>query len=102
MCIRDRYLLGKLKSVKEGDRTLLDNTMLVMGSGIGDGNAHNHDNIPLVMFGKGGGTVTTGRHVEYPSETPVANLYLAMLDRLGVQTEKLGDSTGKLLDLNAG
>src|SRR5262249_46925809 len=98
---RVAYLVGKLKSVKEGDKTLLDNTMLIFGSGIGDGNAHNHDNIPVVMFGKGGGTVTTGRHVEYPRETPIANLYLAMLERLGVETEKLGDSTGKLVDLNA-
>lgn len=98
---RVAYLIGKLKSVKEGNGTLLDNTMLVFGSGIGDGNAHNHDNLPVVLFGKGGGTITTGRHVKYDKETPIANLYLAMLDRLGVQTEKLGDSTGKLLDLNA-
>lgn len=98
---RVAYLIGKLKSVKEGNGTLLDNTMLVFGSGIGDGNAHNHDNLPIVLFGKGGGTITTGRHVRYEKETPIANLYLAMLERLGVQTEKLGDSTGKLLDLNA-
>lgn len=93
-------LLGKLQKVQEGGGTLLDNTMLVMGSGIGDGNAHNHDDLPIVLFGKGGGTITTGRHVRYEKDTPIANLYLAMLDRLGVMTEKLGDSTGKLLNLN--
>ncbi|MES2792464.1 MAG: DUF1552 domain-containing protein [Planctomycetota bacterium] len=93
-------LLEKLKKVKEGNGTLLDNTMLVFGSGIGDGNAHNHDDLPVVLFGKGGGTITTGRHVRYEKETPIANLYLALLDRIGVPTEKLGDSTGKLLDLN--
>lgn len=93
-------LLGKLQKVQEGGGTLLDNTMLVMGSGIGDGNAHNHDDLPIVLFGKGGGTITTGRHVRYEKDTPIANLYLAMLDRLGVMTDKLGDSTGKLLNLN--
>lgn len=97
---RVAYLVGKLKSVKEGNGTLLDNTMLVFGSGIGDGNAHNHDNLPVVLFGKGGGTITTGRHIKYEKETPIANFYLALLDRLGVQTDKLGDSTGKVLDLN--
>ncbi|MDB5385140.1 MAG: hypothetical protein JWM11_786 [Planctomycetaceae bacterium] len=98
---RTAYLLTKLKSVKEGNGTLLDNTMLIFGSGIGDGNAHNHDNLPVVMFGKGGGAVTPGRHVSYDKETPIANLYLAMLDSIGVQTEKLGDSTGKLLNLHS-
>ena len=93
-------LLGKLKKVKEGDGTLLDNTMLVFGSGIGDGNAHNHDDLPVVLFGKGGGTISTGRHVRYDKETPIANLYLALLDRIGVPAETLGDSTGKLLNLN--
>jgi len=97
---RVAYLLNKLKSVKEGNGTLLDNTMLVYGSGIGDGNAHNHDNLPVALFGKGGGAVTTGRHVAYEKETPIANLYLAMLDSIGVQTEKLGDSTGMLLNLH--
>jgi hypothetical protein len=96
---RTAYLLTKLKSIKEGDGTLLDNTMLVFGSGIGDGNAHNHDNLPVVMFGKGGGGVTPGRHVSYDKETPIANLYLAMLDSIGVPTDKLGDSTGKILNL---
>ena len=97
---RVAYLVGKLKKIKEGNGSLLDNTMLVFGSGIGDGNAHNHDDLPVVLFGKGGGTVSSGRHVRFEKETPIANLYLAMLDRMGVPTEKLGDSTGKPLNLN--
>jgi hypothetical protein len=97
---RTAYLLSKLRSVKEANGTLLDNTMLVLGSGIGDGNAHNHDNLPVVMFGKGGGAVTPGRHITYDKDTPIANLYLSMLDTIGVQTDKLGDSTGKLLNLH--
>lgn len=93
-------LLGKLKKVHEGNGTLLDNTMLVFGSGIGDGNAHNHDDLPVVLFGKGGGTISSGRHVRYDKDTPIANLYLAMLESLGVPAERIGDSTGKLLNLN--
>lgn len=90
------YILGKLKDVQEGDRTLLDNCMLVYGSGIGDGNRHNHDNLPVLLCGRGGGTIKTGRHVRYTFETPLNNLYLALLDRCGAPIDKLGDSTGKL------
>ena len=97
---RVAYLVGKLKKIKEGNGSLLDNTMLVFGSGIGDGNAHNHDDLPVVLFGKGGGTISSGRHVRFEKETPIANLYLAMLDRMGVPTEKLGDSTDNPLNLN--
>jgi hypothetical protein len=90
------YLLGKLKAVKEGDGTLLDQCMVVYGSGISDGDAHNHDNLPVLLAGKGGGTLTPGRHVRYPKETPLTNLYLALLERMGCPTERLGDSTGRL------
>jgi hypothetical protein len=90
------YLLEKLRAVKEGSGTLLDNCMIVYGSGIGDGNRHNHDNLPILLAGKGGGTLTTGRHVEVPRETPLMNLFLSMLDRMGVQAKSFGDSTGKL------
>jgi hypothetical protein len=93
------YFLEKLKSIKEGEGTLLDNCMVVYGSGLGDGNAHNHDNLPVVLAGKGGGTIATGRHVRYPKETPMTNLYLSMLDRLGAPTERIGDSTGVLTQL---
>ena len=93
------YFLNKLKGIKEGEGSLLDNCMIVYGSGIGDGNRHNHDELPVLVAGKGGGKFTTGRHVRYPRNTPMANLYLSMLDYAGVQTEKIGDSTGKLEEL---
>ena len=95
------YFLNKLKSVKEGDGTLLDNCMIVYGSGIADGNAHAHHDLPLILAGHGGGTIQTGRHVEFEKETPAANLFLALLDRMNAPTARMGDSTGKL-DLNSG
>jgi hypothetical protein len=93
------YFLGKLKGIREGEGTLLDNCMILYGSGNGDGNRHNHDNLPILLAGKGGGTLKTGRHVQYEKETPLTNLYLSLLDRMGVHEEKLGDSTGRLGDL---
>jgi hypothetical protein len=93
------YLLNRLRSIPEGDGALLDNCMIVYGSGNSDGNRHNHDNLPVLLAGKGGGTLATGRHVVYPRETPVTNLYLSLLDRMGVQVDRLGDSTGRLNNL---
>jgi hypothetical protein len=90
------YLLDKLASIKEGDGTLLDHSMIAYGSGLSDGNRHDHHNLPLILAGRGGGTLKPGRMVRYPDETPITNLYVAMLDRMGVPVEKLGDSTGKL------
>jgi hypothetical protein len=94
------YFVDKLKSIKEGEGTLLDNCMVVYGSGLGDGNRHNHDNLPVVLAGKGGGSIRTGRHVLFEKETPMANLFLSMLDRVGVPTERIGDSTGLLTQLS--
>jgi len=93
------YLLERLKSVKEGQGTLLDNLMLVYGSGIGDGNRHNHDELPVLLAGKAGGSFHPGRHIRVPKETPIANLYLSMLEHLGVNQKRFGDSTGKLENL---
>ncbi len=93
------YLLGKLQAVKEGNGTLLDNSMIVYGSGISDGNRHNHDDLPILLAGKGGGTLKTGRHLRYPRETPLMNLYLNLLDRMGVRVDSFGDSTGRLTGL---
>ncbi len=93
------YLLWKLKSVKEGDGTLLDHCMIVYGAGISDGNAHNHDNLPILLAGKGGGSIKPGRHVRYPKETPLTNLYVSMLDRFGAKVDSFGDSTGALTGL---
>ena len=73
--------------------------MIVYGSGIGDGNRHNHDDLPILLAGRGGGTIKTGRHIKLDTQTPLNNLYLSMLDRMGVPVETLGDSTGKLSGL---
>jgi hypothetical protein len=94
------YLLGKLRETKEGNGNLLDNCLLVYGSGISDGNAHNHDELPIVLAGHGGGSVKAGRHIRYPKETPLMNLYLSLLERIGAPTERLGDSTGRLKGLD--
>jgi hypothetical protein len=94
------YFLEKLKGIKEGDGNVLDNAMVLYGSGNGDGNRHNHDELPIVLVGKGGGTLATGRHVRYPRNTPLTNLYLAMLERLGISADHFGDSTGMLGNLS--
>ena len=94
------YLLGKLKSTPEGDGTLLDNCMIAYGSGNSDGNRHTHENLPILLAGKGGGSLKTGRHIRYPTETPLNNLWLAMLERMGAPIERLGDSTGVLQGLS--
>ncbi len=94
------YFLQKLKSIPEGEGTLLDNCMITYGSGLSDGNAHNHDNLPVLFAGRGGGTIETGRHVRYGKETPMANLFLSMLDRFGTPVTRLGDSTGLLTQLS--
>jgi hypothetical protein len=93
------YLLGKLKALKEGNGSLLDSCMIVYGSGISDGNRHNHDDLPLLLAGQGGGTLKTGRHIRYAKETPLMNLYLNMLDRMGVHVDSFGDSKGRLTGL---
>lgn len=93
------YFLEKLKAIPEGDGTLLDHAMIAYGSGNSDGNAHNHDNLPVLVAGSGCGTIKTGRHVVYPKETPLNNLWLALLDRIQVKVDMLGDSTGTLSGL---
>lgn len=90
------YLVEKLNSTPDGDGSLLDHSMILYGSSISDGNAHTHDDLPLVLVGGGGGQIQGGRHIRYPKETPMNNLLLTMLERSGVRTERLGDSTGKV------
>jgi hypothetical protein len=90
------YFLDALAAVPEGEGTLLDHSMIIYGSGIGDGNRHNHDDLPILLAGGGAGTLQPGRHLRVPPKTPMTNLYLALLDRLGVHAERLGDSTGRL------
>jgi len=89
------YLLDKLKNTPDGDGTLLDHSLIVYGSSISDGNAHTHDDLPLVLVGGAGGRIRRGQHVRYTKETPMNNLLLTMLDKAGVKTETLGDSTGE-------
>jgi hypothetical protein len=88
--------IEKLKSIKEGDSTLLDNSMIVYGAGLSDGNRHLHEDLPTLIAGRGGNFIKTGRRVVYRRETPMCNLFLTMMDRMGVQMEHFGDSTGKL------
>jgi hypothetical protein len=73
--------------------------MVVYGCAISDGDKHNHDDLPVLLVGKGGGTIKPGRHVRYAAETPMCNLYVAMLERVGIRADKFGDSTGKLGEL---
>jgi len=94
------YLLRKLRSLKEGEGNLLENSMILLGAGMRDGNAHDPHNLPIVVAGKAGGKWATGRHLIYDSNTPLCDLYLGMLDRMGVPTEKLGDGAGELPGLN--
>jgi hypothetical protein len=94
------YLLNKLKATPDGDGTLLDHSMIVYGSALADGNAHQHDNLPTVLAGRANGTLRPGRHVRYAAETPITNLYLSMLDRMGVPVEQIGDSNGRLEGLS--
>jgi hypothetical protein len=90
----------KLKDTKEGDGSLLDNCMILYGSGLSDGNRHRHDDLPVVIAGKAGGTIKAGRHIRMPKETPMNNLFLSMLDRVGAKVDKLGDSSGRLTVLD--
>jgi len=92
------YFLGKLKSTPDGDGNLLDHSMIVYGSGLADGNAHTHEGLPVLLAGHGGG-LRPGRYLKFPDGTPMTNLYLSLLDRMGVKPETLGDSTGKLKHL---
>jgi hypothetical protein len=94
--------VGRLKSIKEGDSTLLDNSMIVYGAGLADGNRHTHDDLPTLIAGRGGNFIEPGRRIVYRKETPMSNLFVTMMDRMGVGVEHFGDSTGRLegLDLS--
>ena len=94
------YFVDKLQSIPDGDGTLLDHSMLVYGSGISDGNIHFHMDLPTVVVGGGAGRLKGGRHLRYGTDTPVTNLYVSLLDKLGVPVESFGDSTGKLQHLS--
>jgi len=93
------YLLEKLASVQEGDGTLLDHCMVAYGSGNSDGNRHNHDDLPVLLAGGACGTLKTGRHIRYASETPISNLWVSLLNRMDINVDQIGDSNGELANL---
>jgi len=90
------YFIEKLSKTRDGDATLLDNSLVLYGSGISDGNQHNHGPLPVVLAGLAGGRIKGDRHLRAPEKTPLSNLQLAMLDKLQVPAERFGDSTGRL------
>ncbi|MFN3652370.1 MAG: DUF1552 domain-containing protein [Armatimonadota bacterium] len=94
------YFLDRLKSTPDGDGTLLDHSLVLYGSGLGDGNRHTHEQLPILLAGRGGGSIQPGRHLVYKEGTPITNLYLTMLERAGVRADRIGDSTGKLEQLS--
>lgn len=94
---RFAYLLKRLNSILENNgKTLLENSMLVYGSGISDGDRHNHDDLPILLAGNAGGRIRTGQHIRYKNGTPLCNLYLWMMHQMGATAERFGDSTGVL------
>ncbi|MCG8449689.1 MAG: DUF1552 domain-containing protein [Pirellulales bacterium] len=94
------YFLQKLNAMKEADGTsVLDNSMVLYGCAISDGNSHAHNDLPIVLAGGGRGTLNPGRHVQVGRDVPMTNLFLSLLDRLGVGAERIGDSTGRLRDV---
>lgn len=95
------YLMDRLKAIPHGDETLLDRSLIVYGSGISDGDRHNHDNLPLLLAGGTGVIHQGGRHVRSLDGTPLCNLYLNLLDALGATAPRFGDSTGRLTGLDA-
>lgn len=104
----DRYyverfagFIDKLAKTPDGDGSLLDHSMVMYGSGICDGNRHNHENLPIIMAGRANGTIDTGRLLKYHRETPLCNLYMSMLDRVGADVAEFGDATGRLEQLKA-
>ena len=94
-------MLTRMSKIEEGNgTTLLDNVLICYGSGISDGNKHNHDDLPILLAGGGGGLLPGGRHIEYEKKTPICNLYLDMMHRMGVAAESFGDSKERLRDLS--
>jgi hypothetical protein len=90
------YFLNKLKSIKEGDKTLLDNSMVVFSSDLRDGNRHSPKDLPILFGGRGGGKIKTGQNLIFEKDTPLANLYVTMLQSMNIEESRFGDSTGTL------
>jgi hypothetical protein len=90
------YLLEKMAATPDGDGSLLDHSLIMYGSGMGNGNLHRHSDVPILLAGKLGGKVKTGQHMVYKQDTPVCNLLLSIMDKTGVKIDQFGDSTGRL------
>jgi len=90
------YYLDKLRATEDVDGSLLDNMIIMYGSSVSDGNDHLMQNLPIVLFGGGAGRLKGGKHIMFPKRTPVANLYMTLLDKFGISVENFGDSNGKL------
>jgi hypothetical protein len=93
------YFLNKVRSLDEGGTSLLDNSMILFGATLKDGNRHDPENLPLLLAGRGKGTLRPGRRLRAPVKTPLCNLHLALLQRMGVPEKSFGDSTGPLQGL---
>ena len=92
-------LVAKMRATPDGDGTLLDHTILLYGTGMGDGDHHTPYNLPVTLAGGGRGELEGGRHLTYALRTPFMNLGLSLLDKVGVQVDRISDSTGRLKDL---
>lgn len=88
------YFMGKLRDVQDGDGTLLDHSMLLYGAGISNGNVHDHSPLPILLCGGGAGQLQGGRHIQFKEEPPLSNVVRAVLDKVGVHADRLGESTG--------
>jgi len=90
------YFLGKLREAHDGENTLLDNSMIMYGGGMANGNLHNHSPLPCFVAGGGAGSLKGGQHMDYKTDTPMSNLLLTLLNKAGIPQKSLGDSTGML------
>ena len=95
------HYLQKLRSTPDGDGSLLDQVAIIYGAGMRDGNGHSPEDLPMLLVGGGAGQLQGGRHIRYPKDTPLANLHLTLLDKLGVPVEQIGDSSGRVEHLSA-
>jgi hypothetical protein len=95
------YFLNKLQSIPEGDGSLLDNSFVLFGSGLRDGNRHSPFNLPIILAGGGGGKLKGGQHLIFPENTPLANLYLSIANMMGLERDSFADSTGELAEIKA-
>jgi hypothetical protein len=89
------YLVDKLSKLPEGNGTMLDNSLFLYGTGISDSNTHFHDDLPIALIGGQSAGLKGGRYIRYAKGTPLTNLFVSMLEFMGVEVEKIGDSTGK-------